>query len=146
MKLKIHYSVQSGGDGSAYPEFMESEKLANWDQSHMSEGWGEPCTGSLEIESESPMTCEVTTALGYYLAKDDMDYWESEGDKEEFMAAFFPDGLPHMDVTIKNDCYYNVSVDEIVQYVAFAYIPDAESQTTEEGRIALEKELNKFPE
>jgi len=35
MKFVIHYSVQNGGDGSAYPQFMESSKLAEWDQNHM---------------------------------------------------------------------------------------------------------------
>lgn len=40
MKLKIFYSVQNGGDGSAYPKLMESKELAEFDQEYMDEGWG----------------------------------------------------------------------------------------------------------
>lgn len=53
MEKVIWYSVQNGGDGSAYPAWMESEKLCELDQRFMSEGWGEPCIGSITIESES---------------------------------------------------------------------------------------------
>lgn len=53
MKKTIWYSVQSGGDGSASPMWMESEELCMLDQRSMEEGWGEPCIGSIIIESES---------------------------------------------------------------------------------------------
>ena len=54
MKRKtIWYSVHNGGDGSAYPVLMESEELAELDQRHQDEGWGEPCYGSITLESES---------------------------------------------------------------------------------------------
>ncbi len=42
-KLIIYYSIQNGGDGSAYPIFLDSRKLAEWDQDPMcadGEGWG----------------------------------------------------------------------------------------------------------
>jgi|APSaa5957512622_1039677.scaffolds.fasta_scaffold09450_4 hypothetical protein len=55
MITKIWYSVQNGGDGSAYPQLMESEKLAELDQEHMDEGWGEPCIGSIRIEHDGPI-------------------------------------------------------------------------------------------
>jgi len=62
---KVWYSVQNGGDGSAYPQWFESEALATFDQDNMDEGWGECCTGSLDIEHEGPIkildnviTCE----------------------------------------------------------------------------------------
>lgn len=55
--LKLYYSVQSGGDGSAYPRFSLSEELVEIDQEIESEfireGWGESCTGFIELESES---------------------------------------------------------------------------------------------
>ena len=62
-KLELWYSIQNCGDGSAYPEFMESKELAKWDQDNMDEGWGEPCYGSIILESESPIICKnsVTT-------------------------------------------------------------------------------------
>lgn len=56
-KLTLYYSVQNGGDGSAYPQFMESLELAEWDQDHASEGWGESCTGSITLESDPPHHC-----------------------------------------------------------------------------------------
>ncbi len=56
MKLKIWYSIQNGGDGSAYPRWMESEELAEWDQANMDEGWGEPCTGYIEVQAD----CKIT--------------------------------------------------------------------------------------
>lgn len=98
-KFKVFYSVQNGGDGSAYPTLMESEQLVNFDQDHMSEGWGEPCTGSFEFESESPIKClsEVKTKEGYFIDR----YIENDGDDEErakFLEAFFPKGLPHFTV------------------------------------------------
>ena len=35
--MKIWYSVLNGGDGSAYPVFMTTKELAEWDQDHMDE-------------------------------------------------------------------------------------------------------------
>lgn len=63
MKTKIWYSVQNYGDGSAYPEFMESEELCEIDQQWMEEGWGEFCVGCLIIESESPIKAEDVTTI-----------------------------------------------------------------------------------
>lgn len=57
MKIVIHYSVKSGGDGSAYIQLMESKELAVLDQDHdlYGEGWAETCTGSITVESDSPV-------------------------------------------------------------------------------------------
>jgi hypothetical protein len=35
---------------------MESEELAEWDQRNMDEGWGEPCYGFIEVQSDSEIT------------------------------------------------------------------------------------------
>ena len=40
-KLTLWYSVQNGGDGSAYPSFFETKELAEWDQDNQDEGFGE---------------------------------------------------------------------------------------------------------
>jgi len=52
-KLRIHYNVVNCGDGSAYPTFFNTKKQAEaqaeWEFNN-SEGWGEECVGSLEIE------------------------------------------------------------------------------------------------
>ena len=39
MKKRIYYSVNSGGDGSAYPYWFDSQELADWDNDHQYEGW-----------------------------------------------------------------------------------------------------------
>lgn len=53
MTKRIYYSVSNGGDGSAYPHFMESARIAEMDQELMHEGWGESCTGYIEIEGDN---------------------------------------------------------------------------------------------
>lgn len=53
MITKIWYSTHNGGDGSAYPVFMESKVQAKIDQKYMDEGWAEDCYGCIEIKSES---------------------------------------------------------------------------------------------
>lgn len=42
----LYYSVQNGGDGSAYPRFFLTNEACEYDQE--TEGWGETCTGSVE--------------------------------------------------------------------------------------------------
>lgn len=121
MKLKVFYSVQNGGDGSAYPTFMESEKLARFDQEHMSEGWGESCTGSISFESESPIKClsDIQTKEAYFIENycDDQDNYDSQeydSERDKFISQFFPNGLPKFTViTDKLDgkyAYNNVFV------------------------------------
>ena len=69
-KLTLWYSVQNGGDGSAYPSFFETKELAEWDQDNQDEGFGECCIGDIVIESESPITCkEDVTTVEEYLAE-----------------------------------------------------------------------------
>lgn len=88
-KYTVYYSVQNGGDGSAYPQFMESMELAEWDQEHMDEGWGESCTGFISFESESEIfPIEKITTKERYLIE---NYFESDIQKEEFIKEFFPD-------------------------------------------------------
>ncbi len=53
MSLVLWYSIHNGGDGSASPQFFESERLTEMDQELMYEGWGETCNGCLVIEGEN---------------------------------------------------------------------------------------------
>ena len=79
MITKIWYSVQNGGDGSAYPKWMESEELCLIDQDYMYEGWGEPCIGCITIESNGPIKIlEEIETIDDVIAqtKDDMEYSE----------------------------------------------------------------------
>lgn len=45
--VTVWYSIQDGGDGSAYPSWFLTEEEAIKDQEDM-EAWGEPCYGSVE--------------------------------------------------------------------------------------------------
>jgi len=84
MQRKIYYSVQNCGDGSAYPRLFESMELAELDQDMMDEGWGESCTGSITVESESPIAIvdEVTTIDD--MIKDCKDgYFSSEKERKQ---------------------------------------------------------------
>ncbi|MHA1949321.1 MAG: hypothetical protein ACW99G_04935 [Candidatus Thorarchaeota archaeon] len=56
MRKEIWYSVHNGGDGSAYPVFMESEAQVKIDQRNQDEGWGEPCYGKIVVDSDSDIT------------------------------------------------------------------------------------------
>ena len=47
-KTTVWFSIQNGGDGSAYPDWFLTEEEADKDQEEMDEGWGESCIGSVE--------------------------------------------------------------------------------------------------
>ena len=59
-KLKLHYSLSNGGDGSVSMNLVESAKLATWLQENdiCDEGWAEDCSGTITLESESPIICK----------------------------------------------------------------------------------------
>jgi len=97
--LTLYYSVQNGGDGSAYPRFMSSQELADFDQENMDEGWGESCTGSIDFESDSPIIVKenIETPESYLIK-----LINNDEDIEEFVARFFPDGKPKFTVTTRD--------------------------------------------
>lgn len=88
MKTRIYYSVENGGDGSAYPIFMESYEQAELHQDNMDEGWGEPCTGSLEISSEGPIRIRRIQTIQDSI--DDLEEQINE-DKECYPNNDYPD-------------------------------------------------------
>ncbi len=144
--MRIYWSIQDHGDGSASPLFLDSRKLAEWDQDHMDEGWGEPCCGELDIISESSITVEgLRSTIGYYLWKELGGSWWSEKDKKEFEAEFFPGGVPRFQVLIlqKDDKYYHVYVDGVRHYKKRGWNRElSEFEISESGRIELQTELS----
>lgn len=89
MKTTIYYSVQNCGDGSAYPSFFESQELADLDQEYQVEGWGEPCTGSITIDSDGPFTSkdvqskeDVLKEMKEEIFDDDGTLFEDESSQE----------------------------------------------------------------
>ena len=150
-ELTIYYSVQNGGDGSAYPSFMESRELAEWDQAHMYEGWGEDCSGSITVKSESEIFCDINVATkeSYYLDKF-LDYDPDKDELKEFSNKFFPGGFPKIKIVIEdedksNSKYYiviNVNDGKVVQKVYAWNKKLKKNQSSEEGRLELEKKIN----
>lgn len=47
-KTTVFYSIEDGGDGSAYLQWFLTEEEAISSQENMDGGWGEPCYGSVE--------------------------------------------------------------------------------------------------
>ena len=59
MNKTIHYSVASGGDGSAYPVICDSLLVSQIHQRilvNSYEGWGEECIGSITLSSDAAIT------------------------------------------------------------------------------------------
>lgn len=99
--LTLHYSVRNGGDGSAYPTFMSSAELAEYDQTNMDEGWGESCTGSITVESDSPIIVknDIETPEKYLIDLVSNQYGEKGKIKtEKFLKEFFPNDKPKFEV------------------------------------------------
>lgn len=106
MEYTLYYSVHNGGDGSAYPIFLESQELASWDQDHQSEGWGEDCSGTVKLESVTPIVCDQVISKEKYYIKYIKDGASLEEIKE-FISKFFPDGVPHFSVRgTSRDAYF----------------------------------------
>lgn len=105
MEKTIWYSVNNGGDGSAYPHWFETMELAEWDQENQSEGFGESCTGSVTFTGDN-LKCvtEVKSKEGHY-AKLRLD----ESDKlRSFIKAFYPEDLPKFVVVPGENRYYDI--------------------------------------
>ncbi len=120
MELTIYYSVENGGDGSAYPVWFDTEKLAEWHQEHLDEGWGEPCTGDIVVKGDNLRCPDLTGKEGYYLDLL-LDGWEQDKELAEFCSEFFPDGLPKFTVTIFDSSHYGVFVEGRLVHKSFAH-------------------------
>lgn len=134
MKKTIWYSVQNGGDGSAYPMFVDNEKLAEWDQDSLTDGWGEPCTGTLVITGDNIVVEDVLTNESYLWKLID-DSYNIEDDKivKKFVKEFFPNGMPKFVAKMYKERHYGIYIGEELIGTAFAY-PE---------KIANEKGLKK---
>ncbi len=89
--LTVWYSVGNGGDGSAYPSWFATSELAELDQEFMAEGWGESCTGSFTVSSESPIEFHESISTKETMIKEleeELSYFdeESDDDTEEDIA------------------------------------------------------------
>ena len=140
MKIELHYSIENGGDGSAYPRWYASSKLADWHQDHLCEGWGEPCTGSIEVEGDNLICKELETEEGYFTRLLLDDYNESKTEAKVFAKEFFPDGLPKLEVDIWDEHYYCIFHKGQIVYKKFKY---DKGDTDREGVKALQERIDK---
>lgn len=92
MKTELWYSVQNGGDGSAYPQLMESEAQCELDQRFMQDGWGESCVGCFVVESDGPVVVKSVVIIAAQrkqiaeqLNEDHMRKYKREGKYPEWV-------------------------------------------------------------
>ena len=86
MEKILYYSVQNCGDGSAYPQFFENERLTEMDQDIMYEGWGECCNGSIVITGDNIQVSRIDIITIEEFKKKLQERieasWTSKGEKE----------------------------------------------------------------
>lgn len=71
VKITLHYLVENGGDGSAYPKFFSTaakrdEYLEKDKESSCYEGWGEDCTGSITVKADAEGNLQEETGEPEY--------------------------------------------------------------------------------
>jgi hypothetical protein len=99
----------------------------------MSEGWGESCTGSITLRSDSPIEVvdEIYTAAYFLLNLIDYD---GEDCIEEFVEEFFPNGFPEFSV-ISEPAAHNPKINVLKIYA------DGKLQKTDYGDETPEQKL-----
>ncbi len=145
--LRIYYSIQNNGNGSASSKFMDSRELAEWDQDHLDEGWGDESWGELDMVSATPITVEkVMSTIGYYIWKETDEYW-TYTDRDEFESKFFPSGLPKFEARMLEGCdkYYYVFVAGVQHYRERGWSRKAKKfEISEAGLVKFQKTLDKL--
>lgn len=145
-KLVLYYSVENGGDGSAYPVFFDTKELAEWHQDHLYEGWGESCTGSIIVNGNNLSCPELQTAKGYYLElllNSIDDELIDKNELNKFALKFFPNGLPKFTVKIFSEHlppYYGIFHEDRLVHKHYAY---PEKTANDEGVKKLTKIINR---
>lgn len=102
MERTIVGSIHNGGDGSVNVQWFSSKELAEWDQEHLDEGWGETCTTTVTVTgtdikiTEPDDVCNPTMYLVRLLRQQAGSRYESAHFKQvdDFIKTFFPNGVP----------------------------------------------------
>lgn len=145
MEKIIYYSVHDGGDGSAYPHFFDNEKLSEWDQDHMTDGWGEPCTGTLKITGDNIVVENAMFNESYLWELIDDIYDDSDQKRlDEFIKDFFPNGIPNLEARMYEDRHYGIYIGDKFIGRAFAY-PEkrANKKGLKRTQVKIDKIKNK---
>lgn len=138
--LTLYQTIRSGGDGSANATLMESQELADWDQDHLDEGWGESCTESISLESDSPIIVldEIVSKESYLWDMIEND--EKDKTIKEFITEFFPNGVPECNIVVSDSKdeyqYNNIYIGQELKHKIFTNRKD--------GGMRLQKSLNKY--
>ena len=140
-ELELHYYIQNCGDGSASVTFCESEELADFDQDEEN-GWGEPCTGSIKLESDSPITVkeEIMTHANYLLNLIDNE----DSRLHDFIEQFYPDGMPVWKV-VNDDTYTDKDYARNKVFANGVYVDNVFRRKEESGEV-FEAYLNTVSE
>ncbi len=99
MKTELFYVCINGGDGSAYPSFVESKELAQWIEENESEGFTE-AAGSLTLNSDSPIDVDGLETKESYFLENVGDEWTnfSKEEVQDFIDTFFSGVRPTFEV------------------------------------------------
>ena len=112
MITKVYYSVNNLGDGSAYPQFFESEKCSNFHQyllNEYGEGWGEDCVGELEIESDGPVKIKRITTNKSYI--DELKSELEDYDDDSYIRKEMNDFILQYEASIREEKINNIIKD-----------------------------------
>lgn len=90
MTKELYYVCINGGDGSAYPSFVESKELSEWIEENEDEGFTE-AAGSITLRSDSPIDVEgIETKESYFLENMTSEWPNFEEDKiQDYIDTFF---------------------------------------------------------
>ena len=145
MKRIIYYSIQDGGDGSAYPILLDTKELAQWDQDQMTEAWAEDCWGEFVLRSDRTITCEESLSVNAYY----VEHLEEDFDgfnKKAFEDKFYPIFVPKITVKIRewDKKRYYFYVHGVLCYKKCGWVNgEEEPLLTEDTRKKLEIEINR---
>lgn len=85
MKTKVYMVMRDCGDGSVVGDLFYDEDVVDW-MLERQEGFGEPCSETIEIESYGPITVKnCHTKESYY---SELIKYGDEEDAEEFRKEF----------------------------------------------------------
>ncbi len=144
--MKIYYSIQDGGDGSAYPIFLDTKELAIWDQEQMTDAWAEDCWGELVLESDGNIMCEESLSVDAYYIQHLYDWDESYADEFNislFAEKFYPNGIPKITVK-KGKEKYDFYMNGVLCFQTHVRVKGKRDPVlTEETRNDIEIEINR---
>lgn len=141
----FYYNIQNNGDGSVSIRWYDSQELAEWDEEHMDEGWGEPCNGSISVAHNGNVRLleNVYNPISYLLDKASYSGM-SRAEVKEFVDQFLPNGIGKLELIKRDDNYFDLLVDNKFAIKAYAYNHKTDSvDMSEENKQKILKRFKK---